>query len=166
MTYTDSDVTEAQALGVPLATPVLADLKGRFHRAIEQHAEGEPVRYELFMFPLPTEQRDTQGNVQLVAMIGLYIEIKGMVLNTAISMTRVMQPNGYNDEVVAAHVRESLDGLRGARRSQLAQQEADAKAAMDRGEQPPVAGMINPDGRPNGTFDDIAQAMNGFARGE
>jgi hypothetical protein len=167
---TDSAINEADAQGAPLATPVVAELKGRFHRAIERFGNGEPVRYDLYMLALPTEQRDEEGNAQIVSMIALYMEIKGARLGTAVSATRVFQPNGVTDSVVEQHVRETLTGLMEYRTYQLAQEEANIKAAAEQGKESPAGGWIMPPGGPqagdNPTFDDIARAMNGFARGE
>lgn len=153
--------------GTQTVTRLTDDLAPRYQAALNRHAHGELIRFELFMFPLPTEHRDPEGNHQIIGMLGLFIEIKGAVLNTQISATRVMQPNGHTDDVIDAHVRETIEGLLGARSQQLRQQAADSDAARAHGQPPPVSGMIQfPETGSNLTFDDMERAMNGFARGE
>lgn len=162
---TEDDVSGPPA-GTPDVTRVLDYLVPLYREAIERHSKGEKIRFEVFMFPLPTEERDEMGNHQIVGMIGLYFEVRGAILNTQITATRVLQPSGQTPEVVDVHVRETIEGLLNARSQQLRQQEVDAQAAQQRGEAPPTSGVITLDGTPNPTFDDIERAMNGYARGE
>lgn len=163
--YIPTRLDEA-AIAPPMVTPVLDDLRARYGAALARYAT-EPIRFELFMFPVPTAQRDNEGNHQLIAMLGLYVEIASAVLREQpahVTATRTMQPNGHTDDVIDSHARELVAGLMGARRQELLQAEADARAAHERGEEPPVSGLIRADGRPNGQHDLMQQAVQEFVR--
>jgi hypothetical protein len=153
-------------LRLPNATQVLPDLNRRYGAALDRHSRGERIRFELFMFPLPTQETDGNGTQQLLAMVGLYVEVPGVVLNTHVSGTRIMQANGHTDEIVDVHARETIEQLLIARSQQLEQATKDAQAAAERGEQPPATGFIRPNGKANPTFDDMERAVNGYAHGE
>jgi hypothetical protein len=160
--FVTTDITGPE----PMAESVLDDLRPRYGRALARHAQGERVRFELSMFPLPTQEMDSEGNHQLVAMVVLYADIRSSAdPRDAITATRVMQPSGQTDEVIDHHARELLEGMRTARSRELEARERDAKAAMERGEAPPVGGLITVNGQ-GPSFDDIERSMQGYARGE
>lgn len=144
---------------------VLPDLQRRYGAAFRRHSRGELIRWDLTFMPMPKEPVMPGEQPQLIAMLVLYIEVRGAVVRSAISGTRLMEMGGHTDEIIDKHVQEMVDGVLEARSQQLAQLEIDAKAAAQRGEEPPTAGLILGNGQANPTWDDAERAFQNFGGG-
>lgn len=129
-------------------TQVVPDLVQRYRAALERLAP-EPVHFDVFMFPLPTEQVDQQtGAHQLVAMIGFYLQVAGPVPQSQISGVQVADPLAHNDEFIDKQVRALIGGLLEYR--ELKRQQDAAQLDQD--------GQADEEG--------IRRAVSGFVRGE
>lgn len=127
---------------------VVPDLVQRYRAALERLAP-EPVHFDVFMFPLPTEQVDQQtGAHQLVAMIGFYLQMAGPVPQSQISGVQVADPLAQTDEFIEQQVRALIAGLVEYR---------ELKGQQD-------AAQLDQDGQTDA--EGIQRAVNGFVRGE
>jgi hypothetical protein len=147
MTRLVHQLSEHQITG-PQVVQVVPDLVQRYRAALERLAP-EPVHFDVFMFPLPTEQVDPQsGAHQLVAMIGFYLQIAGPVPQSQISGVQVADPLAHDDEFIERQVTALIGGLLEYR---------ELKRQQD-------AAQLDQDGQEDA--EGIQRAVSGLVRGE
>lgn len=107
--------------------------------AVERHAHQDRVTWETFpqMFPSPANQG-------LITGLGIYLEVPGAVMNTAVQTSLVIQPNGATQDSINEAVRETMEQLRKARSQQIASMEEQQATAARNGNGSPASGLILP----------------------
>lgn len=107
--------------------------------AVERHAHQDRVVWDAFpqMFPSPANQG-------LITGLGVYLEIPGAVMNTAVQTSLMLQPNGATQDTIDEAVRETMEQLRKARSQQIASMEEQQTMAARNGNSSPASGLILP----------------------
>jgi hypothetical protein len=107
--------------------------------AIERYAGGEDVRWDTAFtaFPNPAQPG------AMVGVVLVYIQIKGAVLGTHLTMTSLLSPN-IAAEDVDKQVREIMSSIFEQRSEQLGSMSEQQEGAHANGQSPPVGGLILP----------------------
>lgn len=107
--------------------------------AVERYAYEDRVVWDAFpqMFPSPANQG-------LITALGIYLEIPGVVVNTAVQTSLAVQPNGVTQDSIDAVIRETMENLREARSQQIASMEKQQATAARNGNPSPSHGLILP----------------------
>lgn len=107
--------------------------------AVERYAHEDRIVWEAFpqMFPSPANQG-------LITGLGVYLEIPGVVMNTAVQTSLVIQSTGATQDSVDQMVRETMENLRKARTEQIASMEEAQQVAARNGNGSPTSGLILP----------------------
>lgn len=122
-----------------ITTRLIARVEPWFRAAVERHHGDDEVTWDVFVQAFPSPQ-----NEGFVTVVGLSLEMPGVLLGTTISSATVLQPSSITADSADELVRNLMEQLRQGRTDQIAQMQQMQEQAARNGSTPPRGGLILP----------------------